>query len=409
MRYLNWDVLLFAQDSKAPLHEFKADCYVTRDVEPDKFGDGDGLCFPPFHWEILTQNYWNAGESFGRIKIVVAEGLSRNQESSPEFRQTRNVVSFSFQHAPLSKTVNRILSSPNSDQGIAVLEDAGIAYPNAVMWCQSTQPVRQFPEPCKTGATDPNVHTHSPHHESYPSRFTLQDPATIITPRRISQAMMPLSTRCNTSVRDPPWTKSVSMHDPFVENGRHQALHKWGTRASSSDQSMPDYSYSVTPRSSRNISLQDVQKVASVGTFQSQSQFEELMAALSPKKASGTYAPTNTRASSTADTPLTAVKPSVAAEARAASCHGQPHFSSATVQDMNPLAMLNPSDLNQKSLGPGQRSENVKPVHENVKQTPVKEIKSRKEGKSHNAGFTKPDQREVAVGSISRQTLYHSF
>ncbi|KAL9041845.1 MAG: hypothetical protein Q9214_003967, partial [Letrouitia sp. 1 TL-2023] len=159
---------------------------------------------------------------------------------------------------------------------------------------------------------------------------------------------------------------------------------------------MPDYSSSVTPRSSRDISLQDALKAACVGTLQSQSQFEELMATYSPNKASGTYAPTNTTVSSTENTPPTAVKPSAAAKARAASYHGKPHFGSAIARDMNPLAKLNPSDLNRKPLVSDQRSENLERVHENIKQTPIKEVKSRKEGKSHNAGFTKPDQRKVA-------------
>lgn len=204
---------------------------------------------------------------------------------------------------------------------------------------------------------------------------------------------------------------SRATHDPFVENERHQTLHKWGTRASSSDQSMPDYSSSVTPRSSRNISLQDIPKVACVGTLQSQSQsqFEELMAALTPNKASGTHAPTNTLVSSTANTPSTTVKLSAAAKARAVSYHGQPHFGSAIARDMNPLAKLNPSDLNRKPLASDQRSENLKHAHGNTKETPVKEVKSRKEGKSHNVGFTKSDQRKVAVGSNGRQKPYYSF
>ncbi|KAI4216574.1 MAG: hypothetical protein LQ351_001063 [Letrouitia transgressa] len=245
------------------------------------------------------------------------------------------------------------VETSSSNQDIAVLEDAGMAYPNAVMWC-STQSL---------------PHVHSPHQESHHL-------ATTVTPSRISD-------------------------DPFVENGRHQT-HKRGRRASSSDQSIPDYSYSVTPRSSRNISLQDVPKAACMWTLesQSQSQLEELMAALSPNKASGTYAPANTTATSRVNTPATAVKPSAAAKARAVSYYGQPHVGSAKLRDMNPLAKLNLPD---------QRLENLEHGHGNIKQTPTEEVKSRKEGKIHDAGSTKPGQRKVAVGPSSHQDPCHSF
>lgn len=33
MRYENWDVLLFPEDSSAPLQEFKTQCFVTRDTD----------------------------------------------------------------------------------------------------------------------------------------------------------------------------------------------------------------------------------------------------------------------------------------------------------------------------------------------------------------------------------------
>lgn len=48
---------------------------------------------------MLTQNYWNAGENVGRVKIVIAEGIVRYPDSP--FEKTRSIVCFSFQHAPL--------------------------------------------------------------------------------------------------------------------------------------------------------------------------------------------------------------------------------------------------------------------------------------------------------------------
>lgn len=69
----------------------------------DKDGNIDNLRFPPFHEEMLTQGMWQAGENMGRIKVLIAEGLFTEQPSDGKqpFERVRNVVAFSFQHAPL--------------------------------------------------------------------------------------------------------------------------------------------------------------------------------------------------------------------------------------------------------------------------------------------------------------------
>lgn len=69
-------------------------------LDTDKSGAHGLLKFPPFHMEMLTQSWWSAGENMGRIKIIIAEGLMRSSAASP-FERTKNIVSFSFQHAPL--------------------------------------------------------------------------------------------------------------------------------------------------------------------------------------------------------------------------------------------------------------------------------------------------------------------
>ena len=70
----------------------------------DKSGNPDILTFPPFHPEMLTRNLWNPGESMGRIKLIIAEGLVHSDAKSP-FERKGNLVSFSFQHAPLGKSI----------------------------------------------------------------------------------------------------------------------------------------------------------------------------------------------------------------------------------------------------------------------------------------------------------------
>ncbi|TVY37945.1 hypothetical protein LSUB1_G003160 [Lachnellula subtilissima] len=189
MRYQNWDVLVFPDQSKIPLQEFKAACQVIQDQEShssqtnphllptvtsfipglaagspfrisihswqnpeisryvtslqkpldhvmfearvfvdgrisgskwfdqngpwptiidisidlDKQGEFEKLKFPTFHKELLSQSYWNAGDDLGRIKLVIAEGFSRDNLTYP-FERVKNIVSFSFQHAPLGKS-----------------------------------------------------------------------------------------------------------------------------------------------------------------------------------------------------------------------------------------------------------------------------------------------------------------
>jgi hypothetical protein len=46
-------------------------------LEMDKNGEFEKLKFPTFHRELLSQSYWNAGDDLGRIKLVIAEGFSR--------------------------------------------------------------------------------------------------------------------------------------------------------------------------------------------------------------------------------------------------------------------------------------------------------------------------------------------
>jgi hypothetical protein len=48
---------------------------------------------------MLTQSYWNAGENIGRVKVTIAEGFVHGRNDSP-FMRTKNIVTFSFQHAP---------------------------------------------------------------------------------------------------------------------------------------------------------------------------------------------------------------------------------------------------------------------------------------------------------------------
>jgi hypothetical protein len=69
-------------------------------IEIDKNGEMEHLRFPEFHRELLTQSYWNAGDELGRVKVIIAEGCLRDHMAT-SLDRIKNVVSFSFQHAPL--------------------------------------------------------------------------------------------------------------------------------------------------------------------------------------------------------------------------------------------------------------------------------------------------------------------
>ena len=71
------------------------------------------LTFPVFHPEILQQPRWEPGEQLGRIQLVLTEGVLRESTDlqtkarKVAFDGLRDVIAFSFQHAPKGKTTMR--------------------------------------------------------------------------------------------------------------------------------------------------------------------------------------------------------------------------------------------------------------------------------------------------------------
>lgn len=74
-----------------------------------KQGELEPLKFPHFRRELLYQNHWNPGDDIGRIKIIISEGFPRDSPSNPTER-VKNVVAFSFQHAPLGPFNTNIIN-----------------------------------------------------------------------------------------------------------------------------------------------------------------------------------------------------------------------------------------------------------------------------------------------------------
>ena len=69
-------------------------------AEMTKTGELALLRFPNFKDELLYEDHWNAGDDTGRIKVVISEVFPRDSLTMPVER-VKNLVVFSFQHAPL--------------------------------------------------------------------------------------------------------------------------------------------------------------------------------------------------------------------------------------------------------------------------------------------------------------------
>ena len=140
---------------------------------------------------------------------------------------------------------------------------------------------------------------------------------------------------------------------------------------------MPDCIHSLTPASSRHHSNHDERSISLPENMESQ--FDELMAAYSPRKGTTIFqAPASNGTSSAANSPSKRLRPSAAAEARAASCsHANARSVSMTTGDP-PQPLRQTRDPSAMSMA----SSCSPPIGEQpVKAKPATEIRSRKEGR----------------------------
>nr|KMM69449.1 hypothetical protein CPAG_05764 [Coccidioides posadasii RMSCC 3488] len=264
--------------------------------ELDKNGDQDCIRFPPFHEEILRHTHWDAGEMYGRIRVVVAEGLTRPHRSPP-FERVKDIIVFSFQHAPLN-----------------VLEHSNIAWPNPGMWLQGPRAFLPYSVGGeKAYVKDDDAHSHSP---------SRQDTRPTIGNIGPGQANLPYRLQGTAAV---PWQHNLwpegdlgwvvptpPIVDPFVDPYRNCS----NNRSTLDDVSMPDYVASTTSSSraiSSNMSFSRNQEPSAPAPIDDE-QYNQLIEALSPKKvvSGGTCAPANTPVS----TAPKKTKPSATAETR---------------------------------------------------------------------------------------------
>lgn len=358
----------------------------------DKAGNRDSLKFPLFHQEMLTQSWWNAGENVGRVKVVISEGIARGRGISP-FERLRNIVSFSFQHAPIS-----------------ILETSGIAWPNPGMWYQPAQASYNTSSSREVEEADIDAHAHSPRRrsESLSSDRDKSGPAMPpppVFPRPMAPPALPAQ---GSDLRNTRWPPLSTMHDPFVETGL-SLYRPW--RSSSEDQSMPDYSDTTTSASSRNITNtitnnNSVINKPGIELPHEQDSFDDMLNTSSPDKddLSGYYAPANSRASSATNTPSMRTKSSALAEARKAS-YLQEHTRAVSITIREPPLAANrqTSDMSMVSRFSEENAAFSVSLDSKIRRKPTGDIKGKKEGKGLELDIAQKGPKKVSARSASQR------
>ncbi|KAK3384852.1 NADH dehydrogenase-like protein [Podospora didyma] len=221
---------------------------ITSTFEFTKTGELERLKFPYFRRELLFQSHWNPGDDIGRIKIVISEGFPRDSLSVP-IERVKNVVTFSFQHAPLE-----------------TLESTGIAWPNPTMWRRPPY-APSMPVPTFHPADGPDSHAHSPRRRSLLLRNSKSQgfPAPMVTGNIFEPAPQATTGFGGNPVLQVPYLprnntgsgSSLSYPDPFTESAAYMEWINSVTNAQSSDSVGGKTPWPVNMRSSRKQSSSD--------------------------------------------------------------------------------------------------------------------------------------------------------
>ncbi|KAJ5632176.1 hypothetical protein N7490_008515 [Penicillium lividum] len=259
----------------------------------DRDGNQDVLRFPDFHPEILDQQHWDAGDPFGRVQVIISEGFSRPMRSPP-FERVKNVISLSFQHAPLH-----------------ILEFSNLAWPNANMWNQALYAGFKFDSIGKPDTDNP--HGHSPSRpEPRPLPVATSGGSSGSQGGAynawVSNRAFPIpASQWNRQSQDRRWGVGVYLDrnlEPFTNEQGLDSLvsdevwHHRGARSSREDVPMPDYSSIASSRVMSSVTGMSYEhsKQPSMTTPMDDDQYNELIQALTPTKLpnTGTRAPSNT-------------------------------------------------------------------------------------------------------------------
>ncbi|KAI0022978.1 hypothetical protein F4780DRAFT_121468 [Xylariomycetidae sp. FL0641] len=251
---------------------------INHSFDFTKNGDLEILRFPQFRSELLRQSYWRPADEVGRIKIVISEGFPRDSLSVP-IERVKNIVAFSFQHAPLD-----------------ILESSGIAWPNPTMWRRGPfNPT--MPIPSRPHEDGMEAHLHSPRrrtsqlkssstsstHGSAKSSMGNAHGGTFLNSMPNTQALLQRSMNESSSVYTDPFNQQKSDATAFLDwngnfgpigytqaSGTSNAVHNpvsnrrvtANSKISSSEASMSDY---VLGRSGNCPSIPDFSTVSFSG------------------------------------------------------------------------------------------------------------------------------------------------
>ncbi|EGO55019.1 hypothetical protein NEUTE1DRAFT_102489 [Neurospora tetrasperma FGSC 2508] len=213
---------------------------IADTFEYTKTGERERLKFPIFRRELLYESHWSPGDDLGRIKVLISEGFPRDSRTVP-FERVKNIVAFSFQHAPLE-----------------LLENNSIAWPNPSMWHTPTY-LSNVPVPTYHPDDGINSHAHSPQRPKKNS----QSPGfpTPIMTHGVFQPHLPPASYVGTQTLQMPYAprgsntgsgSSFPHSDPFTEpsymdwmgsmgHSSWQSGMRQGIQQQSSDETMPDY------------------------------------------------------------------------------------------------------------------------------------------------------------------------
>ncbi len=404
---------------------------------------------------MLTQVWADAAQNMGRIKIIIAEGI-HNGQATAGFQRLRNIVIFSFQHAPLRKQILELggLLTYHADPDADILENCGLAWPNPGMWWQGQPQVHGVSSPVKELA-DREAHAHSPRRREASIKMARAHLESSMAPPPVPSDLTTQEPLRNRGLynKDPFWSQHAQGYDPFIGGAGHNSFYNRMTSrhtSGSGDMSMPDtsrygsstsdvpmhdYQRSFSPVSSyRSNPMPDVSRQNSLapsrnisnypnacmneprlGTTllgqEDNSQFDDMTASMSPRVASGISAPSNTRASSAANTPPGPQRDGSGAVLRAASYTGHARSVPVITNDPPPAYTRVPSNL-AKQQSDSRKSSSSIVIHDDtdaqveptLAKKPRGRPKGRKEGRTSEIGLDVPSentQRRTSGGSVT--------
>ncbi|KAJ5605111.1 hypothetical protein N7510_010265 [Penicillium lagena] len=355
----------------------------------DRNGNQDFLRFPPFHPEILEQRGWNAEDTQGRIRVVIAEGFARPHRDPP-FERVKDAIALSFQHAPID-----------------VLEYSNIAWPNSSMWTPAPRNAFKYSSANGYSEFEPeDAHAHSPSKqgrlmapESSHSSGQISGQIRVYNawapgrdfPMPMTQWLYQRDPRWG-GYHEPPHLEPATAMDPYVSE---VTWRQRGARSSREDVPMPDYTGSNSSGSRAISSMTGISyehsKQPSIIAPMGDDQYHQLIQALSPNK---TLPDGHVNSNSSSAIVPMGTRLSAAADARTASYARSSTAARSALREISQPSTREVSESSMKSSAPADPTlETTTPSKRHV--SPNSNVKSRKEGSDNkeNEDESQPPRR----------------